>query len=157
MVVFSIPVYGEIDHLEAQLLVGEAKLNFFLWPVYEARLFSNTEDFTYPDSLPFTLALTYKRTITKQNLLDETLHQWEAMNIIPEEKWLKFLDETLPDVSKNDEISMHVNSDWESAFYFNGEMIGVLDEIDFSKAFAAIWLSEQSTRPEFRNDLMEIE
>jgi hypothetical protein len=61
LVIFSLPVCGEINHQEAHVLIGEAKLKFFIWPVYEARLFSNKKDLTYPDSLPFTLELTYKR------------------------------------------------------------------------------------------------
>ena len=157
LVVFSLPVCGEINHQEAHVLIGEAKLKFFIWPVYEARLFSNKKDLTYPDSLPFTLELTYKRAISRQNLLDETLRQWEVMNIIPDGTWLQFLHETLPDVSKNDVISMNVNSDWKSTLYFNGEIIGALEESNFSKAFAAIWLSEQSNRPKLRNDLLKRE
>jgi hypothetical protein len=63
----------------------------------------------------------------------------------------------MSDVSKNDVISINVNSDWKSTLYFNGEIIGALEESNFSKAFAAIWLSEQSNRPKLRNDLLKRE
>ena len=155
LVGFSVAAEGEVDHKELPFLVGEANLNFFFWPVYEEKLFSNTKSFSYPESVPFMLELKYRRIFSSQHLYEETLRQWEAMDITPEESWLGFLEEIFPDVTKNDVISMYVSSDWHCAFYLNGQVIGSLNELNFSKAFSAIWLSEKSTRPEFRNKLME--
>ena len=46
------------DELE---LVGAARLRFLIWPVYQARLYSDATPFRFPAERPFALELTYLR------------------------------------------------------------------------------------------------
>ena len=58
------------------------------------------------------------------------------------------------DVQKGDAITLYVDETGASYFYFNQQYLGVINDPVFSEQFAAIWLSEKTTRPGFRDKLL---
>ena len=147
-------VFAESLPWQRMALVGEARLDFFIWPVYEGRLYSNTGSFSFPDTQPFALAIEYRRDFQGAALVDETRRQWKAMGYSVREDWLSALAALLPDVSRDDVITLFVDSYGHSTLYLNETLLGSIDDPDFSEQFAAIWLSEHTTRPEFTQKLL---
>lgn len=134
--------------------VGSAQLNYFLWPVYSATLFGPSEEFVFPVTRPFALSLEYRRAFSRQDLLEETRRQWQSLDTINTEAWLEQLNGIFRDVEAGDEITLYVDVRGTSEFYFNDQLLGEITDPDFSNRFAAIWLSEKTTHPAFRNKLL---
>lgn len=134
--------------------VGQAQLNYMFWPVYEAQLFTDTGTYEFPDTRPFALNLEYLRSFTSGDLLAETQRQWQVIGINPMPSWLQQLGEILPDVNSGDHVTLYVDAEGSSTFYINDQVSGSIADAQFSRQFAAIWLSPRSTRPAFRNKLL---
>jgi hypothetical protein len=136
--------------------VGQATLKFLFWSVYDADLFSAAESFDVSADNPFALSLTYRRDFTAEQLVEETQRQWQAMGVNARASWVSQLRELLPDVGKADTITLYVDGN-TSTFFLNQTRLGTIADAGFSKSFAAIWLSEKTTRPYFRQQLLGIE
>jgi len=139
-------------------LVGEAELKFFFWNVYEARLYSDSGNFVFLETKPFALELQYQRQFSSQQLVEETRKQWQAIGIDADSEdntsRLRILETMLSDLDKGDVITRYVDTQGSSNFYYNGRLLGTIADSAFTGQFAAIWLSEKTTRPDFRDNLI---
>lgn len=127
-------------------LVGKAKLSFLWWHIYDSELKTLTGDYQ-KNLAPLLLTLTYKRSITQQELVDETESQWKTFNL-PSEKqavWLQQLSSFWPNVKKNDVIAVFLDANQHTHFFFNDRFIGSLNSPEFGEAFLAIWLDEDKS------------
>ena len=70
------------------------------------------------------------------------------------EDWLEQLSLIMVDVNKQDRITLFVDADYTSVFYYNDSYIGTIEDAGFSRSFAGIWLSENSSRPGMRARLL---
>jgi hypothetical protein len=135
-------------------ILGEASLNFLIWPVYNATLYGPPERFSFPQTRPFALALEYKRAFNTEQLVAETRKQWQEIGVKDTEAWAAILEGIFTDVQEGDAITLYVDETGASYFYFNQQYLGVINDPVFSEQFAAIWLSEKTTRPGFRDKLL---
>lgn len=133
--------------------VGSARLNFFLWPVYDATLYS-PGPYQYPDTRPFALALEYRRAFSGRDLVEETGRQWQRLGAPDTRAWLARLEAIFPDVIPGDVITLYVDERGSSHFYFNGQLQGTIDDPAFTESFTAIWLSGDTSHPGFRHKLL---
>lgn len=135
--------------------VGSARLKVMFWNIYESTLFSADGRYTgiTPD---LALKIEYRRNIRKQQFVEYTREEWQKQALYSEtsEQWLDQLQELLPDVSKGDSLIVKVNQDLESEFYFNQSYLGKITNPQFTQHFLAIWLSEKSSYPELRLQLV---
>ncbi len=138
-------------------LTGEARLKVLFWNVYDARLY--TADGRYRErSYPIALQLDYLRDIESADLVDETLRQWQQQGLDENPKigdWLRQLRELWPDVTEDDAITLVVDAGGASRFYFNDSLLGGIDDPEFADYFAAIWLSDNTTSPRVREQLIK--
>ena len=150
------PLNALADNLPWQKfeLVGQADLRFFVWPVYQARLYSGSGAYEFPHTVPFALALEYKRQFSKEQLISETQKQWQILGFEQTQQWLESLARVLRDVEKSDVIILYVDNKASSVFYLNDTLLGSIDDREFTEQFVAIWLSDKTSRPEFRADLL---
>jgi hypothetical protein len=136
-------------------LVGEARLKFLFWPVYDSRLYS--ENGSYRDTQrPVRLEIQYLRDIEAQALVEQTGNAWQQQRIPAQQQqlWLQALSELWPDVSKNDVLTLHIDEQNKSTFYRNGELLGSIDDVYFGQSFLNIWLSPDTSRPRLRQNLL---
>lgn len=149
---------GETASLPAarpsQHLIGQASLSWFFRPVYEAWLYADTEDFAYPPSSAFTFMLEYKLPLKQQQIVKETLRQWEKQQVEVLPAWVELLDALIPDVRAGDRLALQVNADQRANLLHNDNTVGRIDDPDFVRAFAGIWLAESTTRPDLRQQLL---
>lgn len=141
---------------ESMTLVGQGKLKVLFWDIYEAKLFTPTGEYQ-EQQYPLALELTYLRKFKKADLISETKNQWEKQGYEEHPRmkvWLDQLDQHWIDVSKKDQICLYIDELGNSHFYINGDFTGKIIDPEFSKAFAAIWLSEKTTEPEIRKLLI---
>ena len=135
-------------------VVGEARLKFLFWQVYDSTLFSNSG--TYQELEPnLALKISYRRKISAEQLIRRTREEWQKMSLLSSqtEEWLLSLEAILPDVDKGDLVILKVDEELASNFYFNGSFIGRLRSPAFTQAFLNTWLSEKGSYPELQREL----
>jgi hypothetical protein len=143
---------GPVDDLNP---VGEARLRVFFFHIYDSTLYSPSGRYegVNPD---LALQIEYQRSIAADRLLDQTREEWRKQSLYEEscEAWLSKLDSFWPDVSRGDTLTLRVDDSLASEFYLNGKLIGEIQDARFTERFLAIWLSEDSSYPRLRNQLV---
>lgn len=139
-------------------LIGQAKMQFFGFDVYQASLWvpSGFVESAYEHS-NFVLELSYLRPfkatdIAKRSTAEmlrqgtftlEQLASWEAqMRLI------------FPDVKPGDRITGINHPHVGATFLANGRWVGELRDPVFSKHFFGIWLSSRTSEPQIRQALL---
>lgn len=148
LLTLSLPTPGAESDLK---LVGEARLKVLFWSVYDSRLY--TADGTYmPEQRPVKLELEYLRDVKAADLVSKTQEEWQQQGLEnPRQgQWLESLAAIWPDINKEDQLSLQIDANNHSRFYYNGELIGVIEDPEFGSSFLNIWLSPNTSRPELR-------
>jgi len=128
-------------------------MHWFFFHLYHARLL--TPNGVYKDNKwPLSLELTYKRTIKKTDLIKTTQNEWQRIGVDYESQWLDRLGRMWPDVTGGDVLLFNVSNNGLGEFYYNGELIGGLDDAEFSGAFLSIWLSKKARDQSLRSQLV---
>lgn len=141
--------------------VGQATLTWGPFTVYDSQLLTPAGRWQ-PDQWPLALVITYRRDITRQDLLDATLEQWQAQGIGSEQQrtaWLDQLKAIWPDVNNGTRLAFQADSDG-GQFYWQKSgaqaaivPIGPRFSPAFRDAFLNIWLSPSTTYPDLRREL----
>ena len=135
-------------------LVGEARLKVFIWEVYDSALY--TPSGRWQGDAPYQLSLHYLRDIPAAKLIEETDKAWQEQgrNHPKQGEWLTLLGDLWPDITEGDNLVFGLNAAGESAFWFNGTLIGSIDDPGFGPLFGGIWLDPDTPRPELRAELI---
>lgn len=135
--------------------VGEAKLTFLFWDVYQSHLYTATGDY-HKDTYPVALDIQYLRDIKAKDLLDRTAEEWQKLGFQEAifTPWLTKLATMWPNIAKKDELLLVVDKHKKSIFYYNGQQIGVLEDPAFGPSFLAIWLDDKASYPQLRKQLI---
>ena len=157
-VFFSIVVQGNsLERLGRwdMLLVGESRLSFLFWDVYDASLYAS--DGVYHPDKPFALSLRYLRDFSGSDIAERSIEEIRQQGL-SDTSILNLGREqfkaTFPDVVAGDEIiGIHDPSEGAS-FFLNGVLIGNIPNITLSRRFFDIWLSEKTSEPEMRKSLI---
>ncbi|CAH6869227.1 Chalcone_isomerase domain-containing protein [Vibrio chagasii] len=129
---------------------GQGEMSYLFWTLYSA------EFYTAPSSSERALKIEYYRAIDSKDLVEATEDQWNKLgypnsNI---ERWLKPLYSMWPNVEAGSTLTIRVAEDNVSRFYFDEQPIGVIQDKQFGDAFLAIWLSENTSEPGLRKQLL---
>ena len=135
-------------------LVGEARLKVLIWEVYDSALY--TPSGRWQGDAPYRLSLLYLRDIPAAKLIEETDKAWQEQgrNHPKQGEWLTLLGDLWPDITEGDNLVFGLNAAGDSAFWFNGTLIGSIDDRDFGGLFGGIWLDPDTPRPELRAQLI---
>lgn len=141
---------------QAFTVMGETTFSILFWDLYKSTLFSTSG--RYPltsksDALIF--QINYLADISREDLIMRTVEQWQhlAMNEKMYQRYLADLETIWPNISKGDSLALLVE-DNQSTFYFNGIRIGVIEDPNFGQLFIDIWLSENTSQPSLRAELL---
>jgi len=153
--ILAYPSIGLAGPLENLQLVGEARLRVFFWRIYDSSFYSATGTFDGIEP-EIALKIEYRRNIKLEELIKRTKEEWEAMDRFSAENevWLEQLQTFLPSISRGDTITLRVDGNLGSTFYYNSEPIGQIDDDQFTKEFLSIWLSEESGYPNLQRQLI---
>ena len=69
-------------------------------------------------------------------------------------RWGNWMQLIFPDVRPGDQI-LGVFRERGVRFLFNGREIGVLDDAEFARYFAGIWLDPRTSEPRLRSKLLQ--
>ncbi|GLO60730.1 hypothetical protein MACH09_12380 [Vibrio sp. MACH09] len=133
---------------------GEGEMNYLFWTLYKAEYFIEPQHAVNEQTSA--LRITYYKSISKQALIEATEDQWRELGYKPMDilLWLEPLKQIWPDVSKGDQLTFVQLANGAGEFYFADQAIGRIDDNGFSSAFLSIWLSENTSEPELRRQLL---
>ncbi len=136
-------------------LVGEAELKFMFWSVYHSRLYSADGDYR-EGQLPLRMEIEYLLPVKRDALVVRTAKEWEQQGLLREqqEAWLQQLAQLWPDIEKRDVLALEVDTKGVSTFFHNDQPLGSITDQAFAGQFLGIWLSPQTSRPDFRKALL---
>lgn len=134
-------------------LVGEADVHWLWVRLYTARLYTPSGLYNNT-SANLSLELTYARDFKREELIKGTLKEWQRQKINFLPRWTEDLEKIWPNISANDRLLLSVDKDHYSDFFYNDVYIGSIKDKAFATAFTAIWLSENTQKPELRQQLI---
>lgn len=140
------------EHLK---MVGQGELSWFFIDIFEASLYSQSGLYDQK-SYPHALNIVYQKDISKQRLLRETEKEWKklASNNKQHSVWLANLDLLWNDIKKGDQLLFMVEGNGAGSFYHNKQLLGSINNKQFSDAFLSIWLSNNTSQPKLRRQLL---
>ncbi|QPG07126.1 chalcone isomerase family protein [Salinimonas marina] len=142
--------------VEAPAKVGEARFSYYFWDVYDATLYAPKG--RWNGQPPYALKLTYLRDLKGKKIAQRSVKEMKKQGLKDATKlaqWRGQMQQIFPDVKENDVLIGIATSQQTTRFVYNGEVIGNIDDADFTQRFFDIWLSEKTSEPEFRQQLLE--
>lgn len=134
--------------------VGRGHYRFLAMTVYDITLRTAQQPFDFPGTVPFELIVEYRRGFSSEQITAETRRQWRKQEVVAQVEWQQWLDRSVPDVAAGDTLTLHVDAQYASHFFHNGELISSVADPDFSIAFAGIWLGANTSAPHLRAQLL---
>jgi Trk-type K+ transport system membrane component len=136
--------------------VGESRLTWFIWDVYNAALFTPTGNYTAGQ--PFVLELTYLRALDSQKVAAKTTEEMARLgykNAAKLAQWQLLLTDWFGTINKGTRLAGMRNADGSTSFIRNGkQLVGTITDPDFTRYFFAIWLGDNTLRPELHQQLL---
>ena len=134
---------------------GQGEMRWFGLRLYEASLWAPGG--RWQAELPYALELRYSRDIPSRRLVDSSIEEMQRLGAADDERlarWKVALEQVFPDVRSGDVIvGMHLPARG-AEFYHQGRLTGRIDDVDFARAFFAIWLDERTREPALRARLL---
>lgn len=152
-------VYGSVpevvkDSVPVVEQVGATRFSVFLWDVYDISLYAPSGKFD-PKST-FALHLEYLRSIRGDVIAEKSVDEMRKQGIseVKLAAWYVQMKEIFPDVDRGTELIGVFNPQGPTEFYNGSELIGQVVDPEFGPAFSAIWLGQQTSRPQVRSKLI---
>jgi len=139
-------------------LVGEARFRLFFFVIYLAALYA--PDGRYDGTAPYALKLSYLRDVSSQTITEASLDEMRRQGSGSEPRlveWADWMDQHFPDMTNGDEAMMVALKNGGMALYHNQVKLGQTDDPAFTNAFFAIWLSNNSLKPDLSSQLRGLE
>lgn len=137
-------------------LVGKAQFSVLFWDIYQSRLYTATGEYQGVNA-PLIFEINYQRDIRKDELIERTIEQWQQLGLLASEydAYISPLNTLWPDIKQGDTLALRLSNS-NSLFYFNDQYLGKIDDPKFAKTFLNIWLSENTSQPRLRKELLGI-
>lgn len=136
-------------------LRGKGDYYWFMLHVYEATLWADKKAELY--SSPLVLELKYQRNFDGKDIVKQSMKELDHLGAPASERarWESELLSIFPNVKKGDTIRARFHPEEGVYFYLNeNKSLGKLSDVNFSKNFLDIWLSEKTRAPELRKKLL---
>ncbi|WP_372942441.1 chalcone isomerase family protein [Shewanella sp.] len=135
--------------------VGSANMSMMWFDIYSATLYSIDGKYQ-AEQWPLKLEIEYHRDIDAEDLIDATVDQWMHLGLSEQqiEQYREQLLRAWPDVKDGDRLTFMVNNRDQAEFLFNDKPYFQVSHAQFAVDFLAIWLSEHTSRPKLRQQLI---
>ncbi len=153
-----VPVASAEGIPESHRLVGSGRLTVWFWDIYNIQLWAPEGQYR-PDK-PFALELQYLRSVDRKTIAETSLEEIQQqvnleLDVLAD--WQMQLIQVFPDIQKGDRLIGLYDPQMPSQFFLNGKLIGVIDDAVLSRHFFDIWLSEETSKPQLRLQLLGME
>lgn len=137
---------------------GQGTLRFLGFPVYSAQLWVSP-GFEASDygARPLVLQLEYQRDFTAETIAKRSIQEMRRVGrFTPAQaaRWQQALQAALPDVKAGDQLSGIYQPGAGAVFQMGGQVVGEVQDPEFSRLFFGIWLSPRTSEPALRQALI---
>ena len=141
-------------------LAGRSRLVVWGFQVYDAALWVTPGFKAHAfEGHALALELTYLRRFTSEEIAKRSLSEMGRQRTIPPDRaalWERQLREVIPDVQPGDRIMGIYQPGGGATFLINRSLRRTLHDVELSRLFFGIWLSESSSEPGMRRDLLSL-
>lgn len=134
---------------------GTDRYTYMIFDVYDATLYAPQGKWTH--NQPYALSLEYLRTLKGEKIAERSTQEMRDQGLSDEIKlagWFSQMKEIFPDVRKGTVLTGVYIPEKETRFYKNDQPIGIVKDPEFGRWFFGIWLAENTTAPELRQNLI---
>tara|TARA_B100001248_G_scaffold262427_1_gene258367 strand:- start:25005 stop:25499 length:495 start_codon:yes stop_codon:yes gene_type:complete len=142
---------------EGAKLLGKAELTYFVFDVYQAKLWGTDLDNLYQKEIA--LELIYSREFEGEDITQQTVKELKYIGVDEAtiKQWSPQLAKIFVDVKEGDSIMAKYKPSEGLKFFLNREKpLGEIKDPKFSQEFLNIWLSENTSAKAFRKKLLGI-
>ena len=142
-------------YIDTPKVVGEAQLKVMFWKIYDAKLAAPNGE--WKNDSPFALSLTYLRDFDGEEIASRSIDEMRDIGYADEvllAKWYEQMRSVFPNVKEGENITGVMSSDQYTHFYYDGNLIGSIEDESFGQAFFDIWLNEKTSEPKMRKQLL---
>jgi hypothetical protein len=135
---------------------GVGTASWLVFTAYEASLWADSG--TWSMSSRFALSLQYRMSFTKEELVESTINEMGRVAPGFDASWYRNdLERAFANVVDGDRITaLHLPGEGVR-FFHNGNPTATVEHAVFADPFFAIWLSEGTSAPELRADLLRLD
>ncbi|WP_064435593.1 chalcone isomerase family protein [Pseudoalteromonas neustonica] len=134
--------------------VGTSRFEYIFWDVYDATLATTTGQYEFPQH-PTKLSLTYLRDFAAKDIVKATNEQWRYLG---KNQLVKKYDDKLlaiwPDIKEGETLTFITTETGIGTFYHQNKELGSIKDVNFADDFLSIWLSENTSEPKMRKQLL---
>ncbi len=134
---------------------GHARLKFLWWDVYDATLYAPNG--RWQPQQPFALTLHYLRDFSGADIADRSAQEIRGLGFRDEVRlaaWHTEMQNMFPDVRPDTRLTGIYLPEKPTVFYAQDTRLGHVPDPEFGRWFFAIWLSEDTSEPAFRRQLL---
>lgn len=144
-------------------VVGEAQLSWLFFDIYRSQLLAPQGTYALSNDVsphPVALRIEYQRDISREQLLEATLDQWEKMGIDKEtrSRWIAKLYDIFPSVADGHQLIYVTDGSLGSFYYLNSDKpmqkVGRIEDESLNDGFLSIWLGNNTQYPKLRAQLI---
>lgn len=154
---YAMPLQALSPALPDAQLMGEARMRVLLWDVYDAKLYTSAESFSFDQ--PFALELNYLMTLAGDEIAERSVEEMREQGYTDEVKlaaWYAQMRDIFPDVEDGSTLTGVYKPGAPTEFYQHATHIGTIRDPEFGRWFFGIWLSENTSAPDFRSKLLSL-
>jgi hypothetical protein len=146
------------SELPGAQLRGSGRLRFFLFHVYDARLWTGPQfDADNFDQAPLALELEYGRALDGSQIAERSIEEMRRSGPLAPDKvtrWLAAMKLAFADVVAGDRNTGVQLPGVGTRFFTNGKLTGEIRDPEFTRLFFGIWLSTRTSEPKLREALL---
>lgn len=145
------------DEVPDGRLIGQGEMRWLGLSLYTAQLWSS--DPRIGERVPFALVLTYRRSISREQLVDASIKEIQRVSETPPDatrlaRWRGYMNTAFRDVVEGDQLIGVYLPGKGCRFYHRNDVVAQIDDPEFARVFFAIWLAPQARDPALRRRLL---
>tara|TARA_Y100000589_G_scaffold205565_1_gene193891 strand:- start:2860 stop:3396 length:537 start_codon:yes stop_codon:yes gene_type:complete len=142
-------------NVQSFALIGEGTLKVFVWKLYDLKLFSETNSFSWQNR--FILEFDYKREMKKDRVIEASLKEMRSQKGVAEKDinaWQRYLEKVINAAQSGTKAAVEWTPGGQITFYYEGKAPVTINDEPFAKSFISIWLGRETSEPELRSALL---
>ena len=140
-------------------LYGTGRMRFMAWNLYDISLWtgSDFDPINFMNS-PFALELTYLRALNGVDIANQSIKEMQRlgpMSKLQENQWLGKMQAAFPNIQAGDRLCGIHHPGQRVRFFHNGNFRSDVEDAAFASYFFGIWLSDKTSEPRLRSELLK--
>lgn len=157
------PVSANVSSLPSDLqaesanlrVLGHGKMRWFGLHLYDATLWVQGREWQWDQT--FLLDIRYARSFAGSRIADASVDEISRLGFRDERKlaaWRELMRRAFPDVRSGDHITGVYRPGAGVEFFHQGRSTGLINDLEFARAFFSIWLDPATREPKLRAALL---